>query len=432
MFSFLKKKQPLGLPPASGWKPETSQIPPSEPPERVHALDAVRALALLLGVFFHSTMSFLPGPQLWVVRDIESGAISVIFYVSHVFRMTVYFLIAGYFGRLLLHRVGTRGFIRNRAQRITLPFLVFWPLILAGMAGAFFWASSRTGVTLAELARLQRAPGPRAAGINAVPLTHLWFLYLLSLFYLATLTLRWAASRLDRDGRFRANVLDRGMRLILATPASILFLAAPVAAALARRPNWQGWIGIQAPAIGLIPNAGALIGFATAFAFGWLLQRQRALLPAIQQWWLVYSAVAVLLTALCLAHDGLRPILIPRPGTGAGPLYAACYALAAWAWALGLIGAAQSWWSVERPAVRYVANASYWIYIVHLPVVMAFQVLVWPLPFPVLVKYLLVVTGALLLVLASYDLLVRNTWLGGWLNGKRYPRAFMGAPQVRR
>lgn len=32
--------------------------------ERLHALDALRAGALILGLFFHATMSFLPGPQL--------------------------------------------------------------------------------------------------------------------------------------------------------------------------------------------------------------------------------------------------------------------------------------------------------------------------------------------------------------------------------
>ena len=35
------------------------------PTERLHSLDAVRAIALLLGVLLHTTMSFLPGPQAW-------------------------------------------------------------------------------------------------------------------------------------------------------------------------------------------------------------------------------------------------------------------------------------------------------------------------------------------------------------------------------
>src|SRR4051812_19157698 len=86
---------------------------------RLHALDAVRAGALLLGVAFHASMSFLPGPQIWVVRDTQSPAIGLFFVVAHMFRMAAFFLIAGYFGRMLFQKRGTGGFIRNRLARVT-------------------------------------------------------------------------------------------------------------------------------------------------------------------------------------------------------------------------------------------------------------------------------------------------------------------------
>ena len=41
--------------------------------ERLHALDAVRALALLLGIVLHASMSFLPGPQIWASQDVAGG-----------------------------------------------------------------------------------------------------------------------------------------------------------------------------------------------------------------------------------------------------------------------------------------------------------------------------------------------------------------------
>ena len=40
------------------------------PRERMHGLDAVRAIALLLGVVVHASMSWLPGAQhFWVTHD---------------------------------------------------------------------------------------------------------------------------------------------------------------------------------------------------------------------------------------------------------------------------------------------------------------------------------------------------------------------------
>jgi peptidoglycan/LPS O-acetylase OafA/YrhL len=387
---------------------------------RLHALDAARAGALVLGVFFHATMSFLPGPQLWVVRDVESPALAVVFYVAHMFRMSLFFLIAGFFARLLYHRLGPRGFIRNRLIRVSLPFVVFWPFVLAGMAGCFMWAASLTGVGLAELAKLQNASGQTSRGLNAIPLAHLWFLYVLTLLYVGALALRRLVTYIDRDGRFRAAV-DRAILVALA-PGGVLVLAVPVAVVMALRPNWQGWIGIQAPAIGLVPNPLAVVGYTWAFAVGWCLERQRvALLPMIERQWAFHLSAALLLTVLCLAHDGTRPILIPRAGTGSGPIFACLYGIAVWTWVLGIVGAALRFFAIERRAVRYVADASYWIYIVHLPVVMVFQVLVWPLSLPAFAKYILVAAGAFLVVLVSYALLVRRTVLGRWLNGRAYP-----------
>jgi hypothetical protein len=79
--------------------------------ERYHALDAVRGGVLVLGVFFHATLSFLPGEQMWLVMDSSRSAeLSVLFFTLHIFRMTVFFVLAGFFGRLLLERVGVGGF----------------------------------------------------------------------------------------------------------------------------------------------------------------------------------------------------------------------------------------------------------------------------------------------------------------------------------
>jgi peptidoglycan/LPS O-acetylase OafA/YrhL len=106
--------------------------------------------------------------------------------------------------------------------------------------------------------------------------------------------------------------------------------------------------------------------------------------------------------------------------TGAGLLVAAAYPLAIWAWCLALLGTATRFLSAENKVIRYLADSSYWIYLVHLPLVVALQVWVsqWPLAWQV--KYPLILAIAIPILLASYQLLVRNTFLGAWLNGRRY------------
>jgi uncharacterized membrane protein len=95
-------------------------------PERLHALDAVRGFALLLGIVLHATMSFLPAPsRVWIIQDSHpSITLGVLFFAIHVFRMTTFFLIAGFFAHLSFHRRGAWGFVKDRLQRIALPLLI--------------------------------------------------------------------------------------------------------------------------------------------------------------------------------------------------------------------------------------------------------------------------------------------------------------------
>ena len=132
----------------------------------------------------HATLSFLPGfgATGWPIADRSpSVALAVTFYVIHIFRMTLFFTIAGFFARLLFHRTGVRGFVRNRALRIALPLVVGWAVVVPMLLVAFLWAS--------------RAPQPVTIALPAppplaVPLTHLWFLYSLLLLY----TVTWASA----------------------------------------------------------------------------------------------------------------------------------------------------------------------------------------------------------------------------------------------
>ena len=76
--------------------------------------------------------------------------------------------------------------------------------------------------------------------------------------------------------------------------------------------------------------------------------------------------------------------------------------------------------------VRYVADASYWIYMVHLPVVVAMQVLVVDLPWHWSLKFPAIVLVSFAVLLLSYRTLVRSTFIGQTLNGRKYPRGAGG------
>ena len=75
--------------------------------------------------------------------------------------------------------------------------------------------------------------------------------------------------------------------------------------------------------------------------------------------------------------------------------------------------------SRERPGVRYVSDASYWLYLVHVPLIIAGQALLRGLNLPAIVKFTLLIAVATMILLVSYRFLVRYTWIGRLLNGPR-------------
>lgn len=382
--------------------------------ERLHGLDAVRGFALLGGVALHATMSFLPGQQLWIVKDAaESVELGVLFYVLHIFRMALFFLLAGFFGRMLFQRRGAGGFIADRLKRIALPLVSFWPIVLTGIIACLIWAAIQANGGVPPT----NSPPPPPLTVETFPLTHLWFLYLLLIFYAAMLLLRALVVGVDRKGGLRTG-LDKLVSGLVGMWAPIL-LALPLAAVLSLDPQWLPWFGVKTPDTGLVPNVQALSAYGMAFGLGWLVQRQPDLLNIWRRRWPFHLLLAIAATVACLIMIGVEPSLEKLEPAELTWGYALSYAMALWCWVFGLIGAGLAILSSRSSGRRYLADASYWIYIVHLPVVMALGVLVAPLEWAWPAKYAAILGGTLAVSLVTYQLLVRHSFIGSILNGKR-------------
>ena len=386
--------------------------------DRWHALDAVRAFALLLGIVLHATMSFAPsltGAGWPIVDASQSTTLSVTFYVIHMFRMTTFFVMAGFFARLLFMRRGASGFWRDRSRRILVPLIVAWLLLTPVIVVTIVWSVSKLAVQ-------PTPPTPPEGTLLAFPLSHLWFLYLLLVFYVVWLAGRKLVHALDRRERLRTGV-DALLRRTIDWPVTPLVLAIPVAASLYFYAPWALWAGIPTPDYALVPNLPAFVAYGTAFGFGWVLRRQPDLLHAIARGWPVYFVAALVFTATCLWIVGPTGNAITAdPTASLRGAYAVCYGIASWSWTFAITGAAMRFLTTESQAIRYLADSSYWLYLLHLPLVFALQVVVmqWPLHWSVKFPLILIVATSLLLL--SYHSLVRFTYVGEVLNGRRYPK----------
>jgi len=158
---------------------------------------------------------------------------------------------------------------------------------------------------------------------------------------------------------------------------------------------------------GILPKPHVLAFYACFFFFGVATFAQEGIATRLgRHWKLLLPAAAVLLVAgLATLNDRLLATVLQ-------PAYA-------WTMALAMIGLFCRLFPHPRPAVSWLADASYWMYLVHVPLVMIAQLLMREWPLPAGVKFLIILTAVTAILLASYRWCVRYTAIGTLLNGPR-------------
>ena len=102
--------------------------------------------------------------------------------------------------------------------------------------------------------------------------------------------------------------------------------------------GWSSWTGLPAP-LALLPQTSSLVGYGTAFGFGWLAHRQLNRLLALERRGSSSAVLAVVLSAVALYLGGTTP-RFETDSRGARPLvYCIVYFVAMWCWIFGLTGA---------------------------------------------------------------------------------------------
>ena len=94
----------------------------------------------------------------------------------------------------------------------------------------------------------------------------------------------------------------------------------------------------------------------------------------------------------------------------------------AWLMTFGSIGLSRRLLSRESKTLRYISDSSYWLYLIHLPLVILAQWLIRDLQIPAFLKFATITIVISALLLLSYEFGVRYTVIGKLLNGPRTRR----------
>lgn len=345
-------------------------------------------------MFGHALLPYVTFPRAFKDTQTHIGFdIAAVFLYG--FAMPVFFVTAGFSTALAFRRKGLGGLAANRFQRIFLPLLIAYIVISPLTRGAYRFAKHTV------------LSGTLQGGIDELMLGewirwgrpyHLWFLVSLLVYSALALCLRWGALRVVGADRLRA--ASRGF--IASRWRSVLLT---LLIALTMVPAYV----IHGSDAGTLPMQLALLSF---FIFGWLLYVNRDLLPTFEHhaWRPIVVALAVLPAAVWSTR--LRLVSADEPQLVIGLVAGISNSALAGFMTFGLLGIFQNRFAGPSTFGRYVSDASYWIYLIHFPLLIAVAGALTVTPFSAGVKYLLTVIVVVPIVVLTYHYGVRSTRFG--------------------
>lgn len=386
---------------------------------RLDYLDAVRAFALLLGIVFHASLSFMPIYIGWAVMDVStSSLVSIFVLISHSFRMELFFLIAGFFGHMTFHKRGTVSFLKTRFIRIAIPFIVGWfilrPLVVSGWIMGT--ASMQGDVDI--LAGLSQAFQTLKSLPNGIFVgSHLWFLYYLLIITTSLLFIRLVLRTLPQLNHLLYSLADRSLSRIGQSSSSAAIFALPTAVGIYFMSAW----GMDTPDKSLIPHLPTYLVYLGCFLIGWLLHRQPNVLDKLSR----LTPVRVINIFGSAAFTIYLSKYESDPGFAYYDqihiAYSFSYSMLMWSLVFGSIGLFRVVFKKPNKIVRYFADASYWLYLIHLPIVLWLQIAFAELPLHWSVKLPAISILTVAIAILIYDIAIRPSPIGKILNGARKP-----------
>lgn len=343
--------------------------------QRYHGLDFIRASMLLLGVVIHVAASFVEGPagSDWRYRDPNTTPwAGFIVLAIHIFRMPVFFVIAGFFAALIQDRKGLIALARNRFFRIAIPFGVGWVLIFP-IVNIIFLIGMK--LALGSDADAQTAKSAIAVATLSNPwanpqLIHLWFLYYILMLYVIALIItpmcRLAPASLRTFVAQGTHALMQGRLRLLRMPILVALTW------LAMLPMQMPWIDTPGT---FMPQWHVLVCYGFFFAVGWTMFLERGMIDSLKAWagTRMICGVIALVVSLALVASWFGSLYngsdTASPTMQTLLLWSqASIAITVWLLIFGGVGLAER--MMQRPSsiVRYFSDSSYWIYLVHLPI----------------------------------------------------------------
>jgi glucan biosynthesis protein C len=368
---------------------------------REHFWDAARALLMVLGIPYHVALAFRPVGQDWIIHNPDgSPFFAYLAEFIHLFRMPAFFVIAGYFAALLLARREPGQWLQGRFTRLGVPFVTAILILVPPL-------NIVTELSNFALPGALRSFEHNSATSGGYWVRHLWFIIVLLYCSTAAAALvHWKPHLAKAMVPARIDSwISRHFPLALMGVAAMIGL-------------WEGGAIELFYKAGLATNLPQqilrlddLITSAPYFLMGFLLMRSPATLERMGRFSPTVLALAIGVTAFSLATTDL---FWPPIGRFVGTISAVAMTQVVI-------------WGVRRfldrpiPLVQRFVAASFVIYLVHLPIILALVLWGQHIAMPVGLKALAVMLLSLMLSYGVWLIVERVPLLAFLFNGTPIP-----------
>ncbi|MFQ3168379.1 MAG: hypothetical protein ACI8QI_000924 [Limisphaerales bacterium] len=410
-------------------------------------MDSLRAMAMFLGLVLHAAVLF----SQWTIDPVRTNDEPSLFlhYVMeliHVFRMELFFLVAGFFSVLLIQKRGLNYYIKNRATRILIPFIICIAVLQPWAAAHFYLDITGSNGSLFTQ-YITYLTDPSYILVEPSPVGnwfwHFWFIHLL-IYFIACLSI---GSFIINRFNIKLKVLPKLMSVV-GSKFGVIILTLLTYPILIFSPPWA-----DVPRIGT--SIDVLLYYGLFFIFGMLFFTHQKSLEQVQvnaKYHVVPFLLALIFLiplidklrittqpeillqdwAFFVTIEGLRGQLGDFPFLQNPFNFSSVNAPAEWH-LMCLLRAYTTWCAVlffiylfkkfcSKPTAlgRYFADSSYFVYLLHFTVQMSLSYYLRDHIDSAILAFSMSLIGTLVICLVLYHLTCRGTVIGVLLAGRKY------------
>jgi glucan biosynthesis protein C len=311
--------------------------------------------------------------------------------------------VAGYFGALLFFRKGPLEMLQNRVLKILLPMiagvLILYPIIYS----CIIFSSARIA---GDPSALDKALQTLSSG-SFLPfrLSHLWFLYDLMLFSVATSAIAWLFQKVSSIQVFVDNIaryiLIRPLARVLLV-AILYYIGLHINKEYTLHTNVSFWI-----------DRNLLYCYFLFYLVGWMIYKTEVL-DALQ--WRPLWQIIIALSLFSISMYIELEVKAPWAFQAMQMINAMVTSLMTF----GVIGWFLKHCNAYSKTMAYIMDAAYFVYMIHVPIALIIPGLLADSGLPAVIQFVITFSGTIIICFGLYQLIARKSFIGKFLNGKLF------------